>query len=313
MKILVTGSSGFVASHLCEHLVRAGHQVRAFLHYNHGQTVGNLVHLPKDVMAEIQGVWGDVRELHDVLRSTSDADVIYHLAALVDVPWSLESPHSYLETNLMGTYNILEAARVFGARVITASSSEVYGGSKLALSSISARHPRSPYAASKVAADALAESYHHSYGIKVVIFRAFNTFGPWQSTRALIPHIITQLLQSDEIKLGNLIPKRSITYVDDICDAYVKCLDNKKDFLELTVGRQESYSVEKIANMVKNVMGKEEAKITQIDNKKRGQWEIPDLRCDPEEAQLELGWKPETEVIDGIDKTVQWFQSKWKE
>jgi len=214
----------------------------------------------------------------------------------------------------MGTYNILEAARYTGAKTIIASSSEVYGGlyCELPLQPWDGRHPRSPYAASKIAADALAESYHHSYGIKVVTFRAFNTFGPWQSTRALIPHIITQLLQSDEIKLGNLTPKRSITYVDDICDAYVKCLDNKKEFLELTVGRSESYSVEEIANMVKKVMGKEDAKIIQADNRKRGQWEVPDLKCDPEEARLELEWEPKTEVIDGIAKTVQWFKEKYE-
>ena len=313
MKILVTGASGFIASHLCEHLVRAGHQVRAFLHYNHGQTVGNLVHLPKDVMAEIQGVWGDVRELHDVLRSTSDADVIYHLAALVDVPWSLESPRSYLETNLMGTYNILEAARYTGAKVVIASSSEVYGDTNKVLTHLDLRKPRTPYAASKVSADAMAMAYHYSYNVPIVILRAFNTYGPWQSVRAVIPHIITELIKSAYIHIGNVSPKRSFLYVEDLCEAYLKCLDYKNPFLELVVGNSESYSIGELITMIEKVIGKHAQKIHTSPSRERdSNWEIYDLRADTKQAKEKIGWEPKTGIEEGLEKKVQWFQDKWK-
>jgi len=318
LKILVTGSSGFVGSHLCDHLVRAGHQVRAFFHYSHHQSIGNLIHSSPEVMAEIQGYWGDIQELNDVLKASGDADVIYHLAALIDVPRSLESPHAYLMTNIIGTYNVLEAAKYTGAKVVLASSSEAYGGvppgtgAKSTLNHTDMRHPRSPYAATKVAGDALAEAYFHSYDVTSFIIRPFNTYGPRQSVRALVPHVIVQLLQGDQVVIGNLSPRRSLVYIDDVCDAYLKCLDCKEKFLEVVVGQPESYSVQEIINMIGNIMGKEPKVMESEQRKRDASWEVPDLRADTGWAKTQLDWEPQTDIIDGLDKTIQWFKERWK-
>ncbi|HXV17969.1 MAG TPA: SDR family NAD(P)-dependent oxidoreductase, partial [Gemmatimonadaceae bacterium] len=222
-KILVTGADGFIGSHLCEALVRAGHDVRAFVLYNSFNSWGWLDTTPEDVASSIDVYPGDVRDPHGVREAMKGCEVVLHLAALIAIPYSYHSPDAYVETNIKGTLNILQAARELNvAKIVHTSTSEVYGTARQI--PISETHPlqgQSPYSASKIGADKLAESYHLSCATPVVTVRPFNTFGPRQSARAVIPTIITQCLTGATVRLGNLTPTRDLNFVSNTVDGFV--------------------------------------------------------------------------------------------
>jgi dTDP-glucose 4,6-dehydratase len=227
MKILVTGADGFIGSHLTETLVRQGHEVRAFTLYNSFNSWGWLDHCAPEVSGKFEVFSGDIRDPHGVKEAMRGCDAVFHLAALIAIPYSYHSPDTYVDTNVKGTLNVLQAARELGvSKLIHTSTSEVYGTAKFV--PITEQHPvlgQSPYSATKIAADQLAYSFYASFGLPVVIARPFNTYGPRQSARAVIPTIITQLANNKQkIKLGSILPTRDFSYVEDTVSAFIATL-----------------------------------------------------------------------------------------
>ena len=250
-KILVTGSDGFIGSHLTEELVKKGYQVKAFVLYNSFNTWGWLDTLPKDVLNQIEIFQGDVRDPNGVKEAMKGMDAVFHLAALIAIPFSYHSPDTYVDTNIKGTLNILQAARELGTkRVLVTSTSEVYGTARYV--PIDEKHPfqgQSPYSATKIGADRLAESFYRSFNLPVTIVRPFNTYGPRQSARAVIPTVITQLLAGkEEIKLGALTPTRDFSYVKDTANGFIEIYRSDKTIgEEINIATQKEISIGQLA------------------------------------------------------------------
>lgn len=251
MKVLVTGSDGFIGSHLTEELVKKGYQVKAFVYYNSFNNWGWLDMLPKDVMKNIEVFQGDIRDPNGVEQAMKDVDTVFHLAALIAIPFSYHSPDTYVDTNIKGTLNVLQAARKLETkRVLVTSTSEVYGTAQYV--PIDEKHPfqgQSPYSATKIGADRLAESFYRSFGLPVTIVRPFNTYGPRQSARAVIPTIITQLLAGEtEIKLGSLTPTRDFNYVKDTVNGFISIYESDKIVgEEINIATQKEISIGELA------------------------------------------------------------------
>ena len=251
MKVLVTGSDGFIGSHLTEELVKKGYQVKAFVYYNSFNNWGWLDMLPKDVMKNIEVFQGDIRDPNGVEQAMKDVDTVFHLAALIAIPFSYHSPDTYVDTNIKGTLNVLQAARKLETkRVLVTSTSEVYGTAQYV--PIDEKHPfqgQSPYSATKIGADRLAESFYRSFGLPVTIVRPFNTYGPRQSARAVIPTIITQLLAGEtEIKLGSLTPTRDFNYVKDTVNGFISIYESDKTIgEEINIATQKEISIGQLA------------------------------------------------------------------
>ena len=250
-KILVTGSDGFIGSHLTEELVRAGYQVKAFVYYNSFNTWGWLDTLPSDVMKNVEIFQGDVRDPNGVKEAMKETAAVFHLAALIAIPFSYHSPDTYVDTNIKGTLNILQAAREQDLeRVLVTSTSEVYGTAQYV--PMDEKHPfqgQSPYSATKIGADRLAESFYRSFQLPVSIVRPFNTFGPRQSARAVIPTIITQLLAGKEkIHLGSLTPTRDFNYVKDTVNGFIKIYESERTIgEEINIATQHEISIGELA------------------------------------------------------------------
>lgn len=310
-KVLVTGADGFIGSHLVEKLCHCGYNVRAFVYYNSFNSWGWLDSLPNDIIKDIEVVTGDVRDEHNIRNAMKKTDIVYHLAALIGIPYSYNSPASYVDTNIRGTLNVLQAARDSEVeRVIVTSTSEVYGTAKYV--PIDESHPlqaQSPYAATKIAADRLAESFYKSYDTPVVIARPFNTYGPRQSTRAIIPTIITQILAGNsEIKVGNLNPRRDLNYVTDICDAFVVLSQNDNTLgQEINICTGSDISIGELVERIASLMGK---RVTiKCDNMRVR----PDrsevgrlLGCNKKIGEL-VRWRPKATLDDGLKMTIEWF------
>lgn len=313
-KILITGADGFIGSHLTEHLVRAGHDVRAFVMYNSFNSWGWLDHAPAEVRAALDVFAGDIRDPHGVRRALDGRDVVLHLAALIAIPYSYHSPDTYVDTNIKGTLNVLQAARDVGARVIHTSTSEVYG-TALAVP-ISEDHPlqaQSPYSASKIGADQIALSFHRSFGMPVSILRPFNTYGPRQSARAVIPSIITQIANGRRtLQLGSLRPTRDFNYVSDTVRAFEAVMNsddasgrvlNAGSGFELSIGE----TVELIAQHM-NVQVRVQTDEARLRPEKS---EVERLLADAGRLRALTGWTPEYAGLEGfcrgIAQTVQWF------
>ncbi|MGR3218785.1 MAG: GDP-mannose 4,6-dehydratase, partial [Candidatus Anammoxibacter sp.] len=244
MKVLVTGADGFIGSHLVEVLLLKGHEVKAFTFYNSFNSWGWLDTFPKEKLSCIEIFAGDIRDPCGVNEAVKSVDAVFHLAALIGIPFSYHSPNSYVETNITGTLNILQACKEHSVnKVVVTSTSEVYGTAKYV--PIDEKHPlqaQSPYSATKIGADALADSFYRSFNIPVIIARPFNTYGPRQSARAVIPTIITQLLNGcEEVKLGSLSPTRDLNYVQDICEGFIalaKCDDAVGKVINIGSGQE---------------------------------------------------------------------------
>jgi nucleoside-diphosphate-sugar epimerase len=253
-KVLITGASGFIGSHTVESALDRGYSVRVFLRYNSTGYVGNLRFLGKK-LKEIEIFWGDIRDYTSVLRAVKGVDYVIHLAAQISVPYSFQNPIDFAMNNVVGTTNILKASVECGiSKFVYTSTSEIFGGSDEPLNEDSLRIPKSPYSASKVGADAMVKSFFYTYNLNTLILRPFNTFGPRQSIRALIPWIIYQGLMSEKVKLGNLEPKRDFTYVKDTVEGILLALEKETEGGdEINLGTGRSFSVMEVVEVVSKV------------------------------------------------------------
>jgi dTDP-glucose 4,6-dehydratase len=315
-KVLVTGSDGFIGSHLVEALVRQGADVRAFVAYNSFGTWGWLEHVADDVKGNFDVFAGDVRDPFGVKNSMQDCDRVFHLAALIAIPYSYHSPASYVETNVKGTLNVVQAARELEvSQVVHTSTSEVYGTAQRV--PIDESHPlqgQSPYAASKIGADQLAMSYHLSFGTPVAIARPFNTYGPRQSARAVLPTIITQILNGNpSVRLGALTPTRDFNYVADTVEGFLAVGASPKAVGEvINLGSNFEVSVGDAAKVIADVIGTEIAISTDEVRIRPEKSEVVRLRADNRKAAELLGWSPRFGGMEGfragIERTVEWFR-----
>lgn len=311
--VAVTGAEGFIGSHLVEELVRRGHRVRAMALYNMWSSSGWLETLPRDVQGSVDVVFGDVRDLASVLELVDGADVVYHLAAIGSVPYSYRVPRTFVENNSMGSLNVLEAARACRTpRVVHTSTSETYGTARTV--PIGESHPlqaQSPYAASKIAGDKLAESYYLSFALPVVTLRPFNTYGPRQSTRAVIPQIITQLgTGARVIKLGALAPTRDFSYVTDTAAAFVSVGTAPASAVlgeVFNCGPGDDISIGDLAAEIASLMGVR-ADITEDEQRLRPkESEVMRLVCDAAKLRDRTGWQPRVPRAEGLRRTIEWF------
>jgi NAD dependent epimerase/dehydratase len=315
MKILITGADGFIGSHLIEHLVRQGRDVRAFVQYNSFNTWGWLDESPADIRQNLDVFAGDIRDPHGVRQAMKGCDAVLHLAALIAIPYSYHSPDTYIDTNVKGTLNILQAARELGvARVVHTSTSEVYGTARFV--PITEEHPlqgQSPYSASKIGADQLAYSFYASFGLPVVILRPFNTYGPRQSARAVIPTIIGQLASGQRrIKLGALHPTRDFNYVADTVAGFVAALDAEGALGEVVnVGSNFEVSIGDTARTIARIMGMDIEMVSDDQRLRPAKSEVERLWASNEKARQLLGWTPQYGGLEGFSRglaeTIEWF------
>lgn len=309
--VLVTGADGFIGSHLVEKLIEDGYKVKAFVYYNSFNSWGWLDSLPNDILSLIEIFAGDVRDPNGVRTAVKGVDMIYHLAALIAIPYSYHSPDSYVDTNVKGTLNILQAARDYNIeRVIVTSTSEVYGTALYV--PIDEKHPKqgqSPYSASKIGADAMADSFYRSFNLPVTIVRPFNTFGPRQSARAVIPTIITQLLAGKtEIKLGALHPTRDLLFVKDTASGFVEIANSQKTIgHEINIATQQEISIQDLAQLLIDTINPN-AKIISDDVRLRPEKsEVERLLGAADKIKSLTNWQPKYNLQDGLKQTIEWF------
>ncbi len=316
-KLLITGADGFIGSHLTEALVRAGHEVRAFVLYNSLNSWGWLDHCAKDVADQFEVFAGDIRDPHGVREAMRGCDRVLHLAALIAIPYSYHSPDTYVDTNIKGTLNILQAARELGvARLVHTSTSEVYGTARFVpITEDHPLQPQSPYSATKIAADQLALSFYYSFATPVTIIRPFNTYGPRQSARAVIPTIIAQIASGRRrIKLGATHPTRDFNYVQDTVAAFVAAIAG--DDLTgqvVNVGSNFEISIGDLAALIAEVMGCEIEIECEAERLRPADSEVERLWADNRKALERLHWSPRYGGIDGLRRglteTAEWFNN----
>ena len=315
MKILVTGADGFIGSHLSEELVRRGHQVRAFVYYNSFGHWGWLDQSPAEIQQELDVFAGDVRDPHGVRTAMQGCDTVMHLAALIGIPYSYHSPDAYVDTNVRGTLNVVQAARDLDvARVVHTSTSEVYGTAQYV--PIDEKHPlqgQSPYSATKIGADQIALSFYRSFGTPVTVARPFNTFGPRQSARAVIPTVITQIAKGERnLKLGSLHPTRDFNYVKDTVDGFIAMAGSERALgEEINLGSNYEISIGDTARLIAEVMGADIRISTDEQRLRPDKSEVERLWADNSKARELLGWAPAYGDRDGLRRalgeTVAWF------
>ena len=316
MNILVTGACGFIGSHLVERLVKKGHNVSAFTFYNARGLNGWIDNLDKKIIKNINIISGDIRDHDFLINNSKKIDAILHLAALIGIPYSYHAPKSYIETNVIGTYNVLNASKINDIqKTIITSTSEVYGTAKsIPITEKHSLNAQSPYAASKIGADQLALSFYKSFKLPVTIIRPFNTFGPRQSTRAIIPTIITQILNNNKnIKLGNLSPTRDFTFVEDTADSFIQALKSKNISGEtINIGNNFEISIRQIIKIMKEDFGYNFNVILDKKRVREKKSEVFRLIASNTKAKKILNWKPNYAGVKGfklgLKKTIEWFQ-----
>lgn len=318
MKVLVTGADGFIGSHLTETLLRQGHQVKALAQYNSFSNIGWLEDIQEDKRKSLEIVFGDVRDSFFVDSICQDVEVVFHLAALIAIPYSYSAPSSYVETNVTGTLNVMEAAKKNKniKQVLHTSTSEVYGSAEFI--PISETHPlkgQSPYSASKIGADQIAFSYYSSFETPVTIIRPFNTYGPRQSARAIIPTIITQIAAGKKtIQLGALDPTRDLNFVQDTVNGFIAAMGSQESFGEvINIGSGFEISIGDLAKSIAEVMD-EDIQIELDPNRLRpSKSEVTRLFCDNQKAKRILNWEPEFGQLEGLKRgleiTANWFKN----
>lgn len=310
-KVLVTGAGGFIGSHLVERLVQEGAQVRAFVRYNSRADIGLLRMAKPEIRSSIEIIGGDLRDEHAVQKAVKDCQIVLHLGALISIPYSYYHPVEVAQTNLIGTLNVLMACREYGVeRLVHTSTSEVYGTARQ--TPISEAHPlqgQSPYSASKIGADKLAESFYCAFGLPVVTIRPFNTYGPRQSARAVIPTVITQALTQPTIKLGNVNTTRDFTYVQDTVNGFLLAAQTKGvegKTINLGTG-----SEIRIGDLVEKIIAKVNRPVQiQVDEERLRPEasEVYRLISDNSQARAALGWQPQTDLESGLDQTIEWIR-----
>lgn len=313
-KILITGADGFIGSHLTQELVRLGCKVKAFVFYNSFNSWGWLDSIEKNELSKIEVFSGDVRDPNGVRRAMQGCDAVFHLAALIGIPFSYHSPDSYVDTNIKGTLNILQAAKDLEVkRVLVTSTSEVYGTAQYV--PIDEKHPlqgQSPYSATKIAADKIAESFYRSFDIPVTVVRPFNTYGPRQSARAVIPTIITQLLAGKkDIKLGDLRPKRDLNYVSDVCKGFIEIVKSDKTIgEEINICSNIEFSIKELAQKITSLINSKAKVVCDKQRLRPKKSEIMRLCGDNSKIKKLTAWKPEYSISRGLKETIKWFSNK---
>jgi NAD dependent epimerase/dehydratase len=310
-RTLVTGAGGFIGSHLVERLVRLGCRVRALVHYNSRNDWGMLELLPAEIRDQLDVIAGDITDPHSTAKVLQDTAIVFHLAALIAIPYSYIAPAQFVAVNCLGTLNLLEAARTQGVECfIHTSTSETYGTAQY--TPIDEAHPlqgQSPYAASKIGADKIAESYHLSFGLPVTTIRPFNTFGPRQSARAVIPTIMTQALVGDVIRLGSLSPVRDLNYVMDTVEGFIKIAENTKAIGHvINVGSGQGISIGELAEKILKIVGRNKAVISEDERVRPEASEVMELICDNRKAKEILGWEPQVSLEQGLKWTWRFIE-----
>ncbi len=314
MKILVTGAAGFLGSHLTERLVEKGHDVKAFVHYDPNNNWGWLE--SSKYKKNIKFVVGDIRDFDSVYSSMKGVDEVFHLAALIGIPYSYISPLAYIKTNIEGTYNIIQSAKLLKTKnIMITSTSETYGSAQYI--PMDENHPKigqSPYSATKIGADNLALSFYKSFGLPIKIIRPFNVYGPRQSARAIIPTIASQIINGfKKIKLGNLNVKRDLTFVKDTVSAFIEISKQKKfNGDAVNIGMNQEVSIKELVEKISNILNK---KIEIISDKKRirpRKSEVNRLLCDNSKLKKNTNWKPKYNLDQGLKETIEWIEENNK-
>lgn len=311
-KILITGADGFIGSHLVEEAVKEGKKVKAFVYYNSFNSWGWLDSLSKDILSEIEVFTGDIRDPNGVRNAVESVEEIFHLAALIAIPFSYHSPDSYVDTNIKGTLNILQAAREKEVnRILITSTSEVYGTAQYV--PIDEKHPfqgQSPYSATKIGADRLAESFYRSFDMPITIVRPFNTYGPRQSARAIIPTIITQLLTGkEEIKLGSLTPTRDFNYVKDTVSGFLEIAKSKKTIgEEINIATQQEISMKELAEELIKQINPNAKIICDKDRLRPEKSEVNRLLGSNQKILQLTNWKMKYNLESGLKETIEFFE-----
>lgn len=313
MKVLVTGADGFIGSHLTEALIKKGYQVKAFVHYNSFNNWGWLDILPDDILKNIEIFQGDIRDPQRVEEAVNGVDVVYHLAALISIPFSYHAPDAYVDTNIKGTLNVLQAAKKAGTqKVLITSTSEVYGTALYV--PIDEKHPfqgQSPYSATKIGADRLAESFYRSFQLPVTIVRPFNTYGPRQSARAIIPTIIVQLLSGkEEISLGSLTPTRDFNYVLDTVAGFMAIAESEKTVgEEINIATQQEVSIGDLANEIIRQINSSACIVCDEQRLRPKKSEVNRLLGSNEKIMRLTDWKPQYNLKRGLEETICWIEN----
>lgn len=310
-RVLVTGAGGFIGSHLIERLVDLGAEVKGFLRYNSRNDWGLLEILPRHMLDSLQIVSGDLKDYDAVLDAAKDVDVIFHLGSLISIPYSYNRPRDTIENNISSTLNVLTAARDLGVeKIVHTSSSEVYGTALYV--PIDEKHPlqgQSPYSASKIGADKIAESFYCAFDLPVATIRPFNTYGPRQSTRAIIPTIIAQAIQQETIKLGSLFPTRDYTYVKDTVNGFIKVAESDRSIGEvINIGSNFELSMGDLAGKISSLLDKKIDIIQDSSRVRPQKSEVQRLWCDNAKARRLLNWEPQVSLDEGLKETIEWIR-----
>jgi NAD dependent epimerase/dehydratase len=309
--VLVTGAGGFIGSHLVDELLRRGADVTAFVHYNARNDWGMLEGRYTDATPNLHVIAGDVTDALFVKKAVAGKDVVFHLAALIGIPYSYVAPESYINTNVKGTLNLMQASLDENvSRIVHTSTSEVYGTAQY--TPIDEKHPlqgQSPYSASKIGGDKIAESFYCSFGLPVTTIRPFNTFGPRQSTRAVIPTIITQALSSDTVKLGSLTPVRDLTYIADTVAGFIKFAESKKTVGKtVNTGSGRGVTIGELSEIIIKKVNPKAKIVCEQQRVRPEKSEVMQLLCDNRLAGELAGWKPAYSLEDGLDLTIAWMK-----
>ena len=311
-KVLITGAGGFIGSHLTERLFELGAKIRAFVRYTSRADEGFIKYFSDDLRKQVDIVYGDIRELETVVKATDGIDVIFNLAALVGIPYSYIHPQEVIETNTIGTLNILMAARDTGVeKLVQTSTSEVYGTARyVPINEDHPKQPQSPYSASKIAADAIALSFYHSFDLPVAVIRPFNTYGPRQSDRAVIPSIISQVLTKDRLTLGNTTPTRDFTFVTDTAEGFIKVAESEKSVgMEINIGSGQEISIEDLIKKIISLVGRDIVIEHDKERVRPARSEVERLCADNTSARNVLGWSPKVSLTHGLEETINFIKN----
>ena len=311
-KVLVTGAGGFIGSHLTEYLFELGAEVRAFVRYTSRADEGFIKYFSDDLRNNMDIVYGDIKELETVVKATEGVDIIFNLAALVGIPYSYIHPQEVIETNTIGTLNVLMAARDVGIeKLVQTSTSEVYGTARyVPINEDHPKQPQSPYSASKIAADAIALSFYHSFDLPVALIRPFNTYGPRQSDRAVIPSIISQALTKDRLTLGNTTPTRDFTFVADTAEGFIKVAESEKSVgMEINIGSGQEISIEDLTRKIISLVGRDIVVEHDKERDRPAHSEVERLCADNTRARNILEWLPKVSLTHGLEETISFIKS----